>query len=929
MTAAAGAAFAGLTALEAREAVVAALREAGAVSRTESYTHAVPFCHRSGERIEPLIIAAVVHATWRRWPRPRSRAVEDGSLRIHPESQRKRYLDWLADDPPLVHLAPAVVGPSDPGLVPRGRGDRFTSGWGRRRATAGSATRTCSTPGSRRRLWPFATLGWPDATPELRAFYPTDVLSTGRDILFLWVARMVMMGIEFTGEVPFADVYIHSIDPGPGRAPDDQVARHRHRPARRDRRARRGRRRASACWRCPRRRTCASPRRRSPRAASSRTSCSTRRGSCSCAPTRTSCSTPRRRCPRRSRTPGSSRGSSAPRRTRRARSRRSSSTASRSASTTSSTASSATGTWRSSSRGSTRRTTRRSPLRARTCWRETLAIAHPVIPFVTEEMWSHVPGGDGLLRRAPGRRADPALVDAEAEARDRARDRRRPGAARLARRDRRVARRGAAGAARRRRLRADRRVRRASRPLHVGRRRRRRPVAAVAVPGGTVAMLRLGRRRPRRRGAPDRGAPRVARRRDRARREQARQRGVRGQGAGRTWSPRSATSSRGSQEELGDRSWTWHALPERRGAPARRSSCSGCSFGLERMRRLLTALGLARRSASTRSTWSARTARARPSRMTAALLEAHGVRAGAFLSPHLTTFAERIRIGDADLDAAAFGAAVERAAAAAAKVDRALEEGDRVTQFELLTAAAFDALARGGVEVAVVEAGLGGRYDATERPARPGRRAHQRRPRAHALARPDDRRHRAREARGRRARRDAGARRRPSPRSSALAEATGARDRARRSRLESDCSPGVPARQLRAGLRRGRARCSGSSTRRSSRTSPRGSPCPGGCRSSPSGRSRSSTARTTRAGSRPLAAALPERPFVGVVSILDDKDAAAMLRVLAPTCERFVCTAAPQPARAAAGDARLARRAARARSRRSVPAPRARARACT
>jgi len=59
-------------------------------------------------------------------------------------------------------------------------------------------------------LWPFATLGWPDDTPELRAFYPTDVLSTGRDILFLWVARMVMLGIEFTGHVPFSDVYNHS-----------------------------------------------------------------------------------------------------------------------------------------------------------------------------------------------------------------------------------------------------------------------------------------------------------------------------------------------------------------------------------------------------------------------------------------------------------------------------------------------------------------------------------------------------------------------------------------------------------------------------------------------------------------------------------------------------------------------------------------------
>ena len=64
-------------------------------------------------------------------------------------------------------------------------------------------------------LWPFATLGWPEQTPELEAFYPTDVLSTARDIIFLWVARMVMMGVEFTGELPFTDVPIHSVIQAP------------------------------------------------------------------------------------------------------------------------------------------------------------------------------------------------------------------------------------------------------------------------------------------------------------------------------------------------------------------------------------------------------------------------------------------------------------------------------------------------------------------------------------------------------------------------------------------------------------------------------------------------------------------------------------------------------------------------------------------
>ena len=64
-------------------------------------------------------------------------------------------------------------------------------------------------------LWPFATLGWPEETPELRAFYPTDVLVTARDILFLWVARMVMMGLRFRGDVPFTDVYVHSVIQAP------------------------------------------------------------------------------------------------------------------------------------------------------------------------------------------------------------------------------------------------------------------------------------------------------------------------------------------------------------------------------------------------------------------------------------------------------------------------------------------------------------------------------------------------------------------------------------------------------------------------------------------------------------------------------------------------------------------------------------------
>ena len=138
----------------------------------------------------------------------------------------------------------------------------------------------------------------------------------------------------------------------------------------------------------------------------------------------------------------------------------------------------------------------------------------------------------------------------------------------------------------------------------------------------------------------------------------------------------------------------------------------GMRFGLERMLRLLTALGSPQeRFAAVHVVGT--NGKSSTVRMTAALLEAHGVRTGSYLSPHLVRFAERIRIGDEDLSGAAFGAAIQRAAAAAEKVDRTLTGGERVTQFELLTAAALDELARREVEVAVVEAGLGGRWDAT------------------------------------------------------------------------------------------------------------------------------------------------------------------------------------------------------------------------
>jgi dihydrofolate synthase/folylpolyglutamate synthase len=138
----------------------------------------------------------------------------------------------------------------------------------------------------------------------------------------------------------------------------------------------------------------------------------------------------------------------------------------------------------------------------------------------------------------------------------------------------------------------------------------------------------------------------------------------------------------------------------------------GMRFGLDRMRRLMTAMDnpqLRFQSIHVVGT----NGKSSTVRMTAAILRRHGLRSGSYLSPHLVSFAERIRVEDGDIEPSAFAAAIQRAAHAAELVDRSLAEDDRVTQFELLTAAAYSELARQQVEVAVIEAGLGGRYDAT------------------------------------------------------------------------------------------------------------------------------------------------------------------------------------------------------------------------
>ena len=331
-------------------------------------------------------------------------------------------------------------------------------------------------------------------------------------------------------------------------------------------------------------------------------------------------------------------------------------------------------------------------------------------------------------------------------------------------------------------------------------------------------------------------------------------------------------------------------------------------FGLERMRRLLTALGSPQRAFRAIHVVGTN-GKSSTVRMAAAILEAHGVRTGSYLSPHLSTFAERIRIGDADLEPDAFGAAVERAAAAAVKVDRTLSGGERVTQFELLTAAAFSELAERGVEAAVVEAGLGGRHDATNVLAAPVAvltnvgLEHTRwlgptitdiareklavvapgatlvvgelDPEAEAeVAKVDARVVRADPADG--------------------APFTGFQ------RANFAVAREAAAAALHGELARGR---------RAHAPPPR-SPSPGASRSSPRTPLTIFDGAHNPSGVAALAAALRdavgERPLVAVISVLDDKDAAGMLRELLPLVRRRRVHRLAQPARAQPGHAGVA-----------------------
>lgn len=212
---AAGGPYAGLDVETAAQRVLADLAKEGALVKVDEYPHSVATCDRCGTPVEPLI-SEQWFMRMDELKVPAIECVRDGRIRFTPARWGEVYLDWMENLRPWCisrqlwwgHQLPvwycddcgeAVVAESEPQLCPHCAGSKLT------RETDVLDTWFSSA------LWPFATWGWPEHTADLDYFYPTSMLSTAREIVFLWVARMVMMGMEFVGEVPFRDVYIHSV----------------------------------------------------------------------------------------------------------------------------------------------------------------------------------------------------------------------------------------------------------------------------------------------------------------------------------------------------------------------------------------------------------------------------------------------------------------------------------------------------------------------------------------------------------------------------------------------------------------------------------------------------------------------------------------------------------------------------------------------
>ncbi len=209
----------GMDRFAARKAIIALLHEAGLLSLIEPTTMMVPHGDRSNIVIEPWLTDQW-YVDAKTLAQPALKAVRTGETKFVPENWEKTYFQWLENIEPWCisrqlwwgHQIPAWYGPDGHVFV----------GYDEAEAEAQAQSHYGKTVALTRdpdvldtwfssALWPFSTLGWPDATPEVRRYYPTNVLVTGFDIIFFWVARMMMMGIEFMDAPPFSTVYIHAL----------------------------------------------------------------------------------------------------------------------------------------------------------------------------------------------------------------------------------------------------------------------------------------------------------------------------------------------------------------------------------------------------------------------------------------------------------------------------------------------------------------------------------------------------------------------------------------------------------------------------------------------------------------------------------------------------------------------------------------------
>ena len=207
--------YAGMSALACREQIVKDLEECGALVKTEPYKHNVGTCYRCHHTVEPLVSKQWFVAT-KALAAPAIEAVRSGKIKFVPERFDKTYFNWMENIRDWCisrqlwwgHRIPAyycqncgetVVAPEMPKTCPKCGGSHFKQDE--------DVLDTWFSSG----MWPFSTLGWPEHTKELDYFYPTSVLCTGYDIIFFWVARMIMFGLSQMGEAPFHTVLIHGI----------------------------------------------------------------------------------------------------------------------------------------------------------------------------------------------------------------------------------------------------------------------------------------------------------------------------------------------------------------------------------------------------------------------------------------------------------------------------------------------------------------------------------------------------------------------------------------------------------------------------------------------------------------------------------------------------------------------------------------------